>query len=175
VTLEELRAAIEGIQAEAFRLEAAQSYAGVPDPGWEAWQAGRPLPERTPDNDPWLARIARHTAAGRRIYRAMIIDWPVSAYKRYELAAFAPHPAAGEGIYVVDRDAHPDLADLNEDFWLLDGRLAVRMLYDQEGRLLDRKEADESADVYLARRDLAMAHAQPLAVWLATHRERMTA
>jgi hypothetical protein len=175
VTLEELSTALDAIQTEAFRLEARQSYAGVPDPGWEAWQADRPLPHRSPDNDWWLARVVQHVTAGRRVYRAMIIDWPLSEYKRYELAAFAPHPPAGEGIYVVDRDAHPGLANLTEDYWMLDERLVVRMPFDQEGRPLGLLDPDEPLAAYIARRDLAMAHATPLDAWLADHRERLSA
>jgi hypothetical protein len=175
VTLDELRAALDSIQVEAFRLEARQSYAGVADPGWEAWQAGRPLPHRSPATDRWLARIARHVAAGRRVYRAMIIDWPLSDYKRYELAAFAPHAPAGEGIYVVDRDAHPGLADLVEDYWMLDERLVVRMPFDQAGRPLGLLDPEEPIAAYVARRDLVMAHATPLDAWLAAHQEKLFA
>lgn len=50
MTFDELRAAFGQVEREVFRLEVQQSYAGVADAGWEAWQAGRPLPQRTVKN-----------------------------------------------------------------------------------------------------------------------------
>lgn len=67
MTFDELRAAFGQVEREVFRLEVQQSYAGVADPGREAWQAGRPLPQRTVENNSWLAELASHphVAAGR--------------------------------------------------------------------------------------------------------------
>lgn len=54
--------AFDGMQREAFRLQQHQSYAGVQGPEWEAWQAGKPLPAITPENNPFLQKVAGYTA-----------------------------------------------------------------------------------------------------------------
>lgn len=87
MTLDELRAAVEQAEREVFRLEVQQSYAGVVDPGWDAWQVGQPLPHRTVENNEWLAQVASDVAAGRRRYRVLVLDLPLTEYLRYELAA----------------------------------------------------------------------------------------
>lgn len=60
-----------------FRLQQHQSYAGVQGPEWAAWQAGKPLPVITPDNHPWLKKVAGYTAAGKGVYDVHIVEWPV--------------------------------------------------------------------------------------------------
>ena len=175
MTFDELVAAFDGIEHEAFRLEPGRGYEGVPDPGWEAWQAGQPLPLRTVETDEWLAKVAAHTAAGRRVYRVLLIDWPISDYKRYELEAFRCHIPAGEDIYVADRDAHAGLEALAEDFWLLDERTVAVMRFDASGAPLGPSEPVFPVEWYVAARDLAMSVAVPLEQWVADHRERLSA
>ncbi|HEU0087420.1 MAG TPA: hypothetical protein VFQ77_07195 [Pseudonocardiaceae bacterium] len=169
MTLDELRTGFDRLVREAFRLEQEQSYAGVPDPGWAAWKAGQPLPARTAENDEFLRKIAAHVGAGRRVYRVVIVDRPISEYLRYELTAFRMHVAVGEDVYVVWRDAHPDLAELVEDFWMLDEELIAIMRYDEEKRFVEVVQPTEPLETYMARRDLAMKHAVPLEQWMAKH------
>lgn len=176
MTYEELSAAFDAIHREAFRLEARQSHAGVTDPGWDAWKARRPLPRRTPENNQFLARVAAHVAAGRRVYRVLVVDWPLTEYKRYELCGgFADNIATGEEILVVDRDVDPQLANLHDDFWLLDEQLVAIMRYDEQDRPLPPADPDEPSGRFVARRDLALARAMPLAVWAAEHHKRLSA
>lgn len=175
MTYDELLAAFDRLQREAFRLEVQQSYAGVPDPGWDAWKAGLPVPVRTPDTDQWLARIARDAAAGRRWYRVLVVDWPLTSYLRYELDAFAAHTAAGEEVYVADRGAHPDLAVMVDDYWMVDESFVAVMRFDEEHRPLGPEDPPEPVETFIARRDLALTHAVPLDSWVAEHRERLSA
>ncbi|MGH3985151.1 MAG: DUF6879 family protein [Pseudonocardiaceae bacterium] len=175
MTLEELRAGFDGLALEAFRLEQEQSYAGVPDPGWDAWQAGQPLPVRTTENDEFLNKIAAHVGAGRRVYRVIIMDRPISDYLRYELTAFLMHVAAGEDVYVVWRETHSDLAELVEDFWMLDEQLVAIMRYDEDKRFTEVLQPMEPIETYVARRDLAMKYASPLEQWRDTHKDELSA
>lgn len=162
MTLDELRAAVGRVEREVFRLEVQQSYAGVSDPGWDAWQAGRPLPQRTVENNEWLAQVASHVSAGLRRYRALVLDLPLTEYLRYELVAFAHNVAAGEEVFLVLSDADPRLSDLTEDFWMLDERLVGIMRYDEHRRFTEVVEPSEPAETYITRRDLALQHALPL-------------
>lgn len=175
MTLDELRVGFDGLVREAFRLEQEQNYAGVPDPGWDAWRAGQPLPVRTTENDEFLKKIAAHVSAGRRMNRVIVVDRPVSDYLRYELTAFLMHVAVGEDVNVVWRDAHPDLAALVEDFWMLDEQLVAIMRYDEEKRFTEAVQPTEPAEAYVVRRDLAMKYATPLERWRDENREELSA
>lgn len=169
MTLEELRARFDGIAQEAFRLEQEQSYAGVSDPGWVAWKAGQPLPVRTVENDDFLKQIGDHVGAGRRVYRVVVVDRPIGEYLRYELTAFGMHVAVGEEVYVVWRDAHPDLTKLVKDFWMLDEDLVAVMRYNEGKRFIEAVQPAEPVETYIARRNLAMKYAVPLEQWMAKH------
>jgi len=174
VTYEDLVAAFDGIESEAFRLETRQSHAGVVDPGWDAWKAGRPLPRRTPDNNEFLAKVSVHAAAGRKVRRVLIVDWPLTDYKRYELCGgFDDNIAAGEEIYAVDRDADPRLGRLQDDFWLFDGQVVAVMRYDDSDRPLPPATPDEPLKVFVAARDLVCEIAAPLHAWAVEHQERL--
>lgn len=174
MTYDDLQQALDGMRQEAFRLEVQQSYAGVPDPSWDAWQRGEPFPARTGEAEQWLADVAAQIAAGRRWYRVLIVDWPLNVYLRYEFAAFRVNMAAGEEIFVVDRDAHPGLADLRDDFWMVDERFVAVMRFDDDHRPLGPDEPADPVASYVARRDLALRVALPLDTWLAEHEERLS-
>jgi hypothetical protein len=73
--------------------------------------------------------------------------------------------AAGSEIYVVDRDDHPDLTDLHEDFWLFDDEIAVRMIYDDEGNFLYPERIDD-IEPCCEVRDTALHHAELLTDYL---------
>lgn len=169
----DLKAAFDGMQREAFRLEQLQSYGGVPGPEWEAWKAGKPFPVITAENNPWLKRVARHIAAGRRVYQVSIIEWPLTDYRRYELAGWPMSAAVGTEYYLVDREAHSDLAELTEDFWMYDEQRVAVMRYDEQERFIGAEDPIESIETYIARRDLAMKYAVPLEQWMVEHRDRL--
>ncbi|MGH3872164.1 MAG: DUF6879 family protein [Pseudonocardiaceae bacterium] len=72
----------------------------------------------------------------------------------------------GSEIYVVDRDAHSDLADLHDDFWIFDDEIGVRMFYDDEGHFRYPELIDDLGH-YRKVRDTALRHAEPLTDYLA--------
>ncbi|HEU0087418.1 MAG TPA: hypothetical protein VFQ77_07185 [Pseudonocardiaceae bacterium] len=168
-----LYAEFERMEREAFRLQQHQSYAGVPGPEWEAWQAGKSLPAITPESHPFLKKVADYTAAGRRVYDVHIVEWPLAEYTRYALAVIPMSAWNGREVFLVDRDAHPDLASLTEDFWMFDEQRVAVMRYDDQERFVEAAEPAEPIEVYIARRDLAMKYAVPFEQWMAEHRDRM--
>ncbi|MGH3925415.1 MAG: DUF6879 family protein [Pseudonocardiaceae bacterium] len=170
MNLDELTRLFDAIRASVFRLETLDRYT-VPSEA-EAladFLAGRPRLPRTPENSPWVRRIADDVAAGRRVYRVHLISHPLSHYLRFELSGYAETAAVGQEAFIADRDAHPDLAELTEDFWLFDDATVAVMRYDDEGHFLGADLApEELLDEYRRRRDLALAHAVPLDEYLAT-------
>lgn len=153
---------------EAFRLEAQQHYA-IPaeDAQFRAFTEGRPLP-----SDPRVNRsmqiIRTAVASGCRIRRVHVVDLPLTAYLRYEMAAYQENIAAGEEVSIAVRSWHPSLAELTEDFVLFDPvsdhPAMVWMRYDDQGQLTGRAYSDNPADLALAsrHREVALAHAVPL-------------
>lgn len=165
--------AFDDMQRESFRLQQHQSYAGVKGPEWEAWQAGKPLPVITPENHPWLKTVAGYTATGKRVYDVHIVEWPLAEYTRYVLALMPMTTSCGSEYFLVDRDAHPELATLTEDFWMFDEQRVVVMRYDNQERFVEAADPTEPIEAYIARRDLAMKHAVPFEQWMAEHRDRL--
>ena len=161
------------MEREAFRLQQHQSYAGVKGPEWEAWQAGKPLPMITPETHPFQKKIAGHTVAGRRVYQVHIIEWPLAEYKRYAFKVIQMCTWDGSEFFLVERDAHPDLATLTEDFWMFDEQRIAVMHYDEQERFVEAAEPTEPIETYPARRDLTMKYAMPFEQWMAEHRDRL--
>jgi hypothetical protein len=152
---------------EAFRLETRQVYAVPAESAqFRAFTEGRPLPA-----DPHVNRsmqvISTAARAGVRIHRVHVVDLPLAAYLRYEMAAYAENTAAGEDVRIAVRSWHPDLAALTEDFVLFDPGSArqamVWMRYDDQGRLTGR-DFGTGSDLALStrQRDVALANSVPL-------------
>jgi len=175
--LQELDQIVMRSRVSAFRLETLPQYLSLSEQEeaeYRAWRAGEPLPLPTPETSPWLARLQTTTNDGYRWYRVRVVDHPLSDYTQFELDGFRANAAAGEEIHVADRHTHPDLEGLRSDFWLVDGAIAVVMVYDDEGGFLRPERAADPAP-YQRMRDLAMRHAEPLAAYLAHTQLRMSA
>ena len=165
--LNDLRRIGGAAKKSAFRLETLPQYL-VPQETerFADWKAGRLIPPRTPENDEGIARIQRDVARGFRRYRVHILDQPLTAYLRFELYLYLDSAAVGGKIYVADRDEHPALAELHEDFWLFDDETVIRMIYDDEGHFL-YPEPIENIEPYRELRDTALRHSEPLTDYLA--------
>ncbi|MGQ0772833.1 MAG: DUF6879 family protein [Pseudonocardiales bacterium] len=165
--LDDLRRIGGAAKQSAFRLETFAQYL-VPQEAddFSVWKAGQLIPPRTPENNELLARIQRDAARGLRRYRVHILDQPLTAYLRFELYSYLDSVAVGSEVYVVDRDTHPDLAELHEDFWPYEDEIAVRMIYGDEGHFL-HPELIHDVEPYREMRDTALRHGEPLTDYLA--------
>lgn len=163
----------ERMQREAFRLQQYQSYGGVRGPEWDAWQAGLPIPPITPETNEFQRKTAAWTAEGKRIYDVHILEWPLAEYTRYALAVIPMTSWDGSETFMVDRDAHPDLATLTEDVWMFDESVVAIMNYDEDEAFVGATAPTDPVADYVARRDLAMAHAVPFDQWMYEHRDRL--
>lgn len=161
------------MQREAFRLQQMQSYGGVKGPEWEAWQAGQPIPPITPERNEFQRKTAAWTAEGKRVYEVHIVGWPLAEYTRYALAVIPMCTWTGEETFMVDRDVHPDLATLTEDFWMFDEEVVTVMNYDEQEAFIGATAPTEPVAAYVARRDLAMKYAVPFDQWMDEHRDRL--
>jgi hypothetical protein len=160
-------------RATAWRLEALPAYGTASDDAaFAAWlERGHlpPLAER-PAKQAWMAAVAAAVAAGQRVGRVHVLRWPLSPYLEYELATYPENVEAGEDVRIADAGQHPELASLlGRDFWLLDGRLALLMDYDPQGRFQGLTSTRQAATLTRCReqRELALRWSVPLAEYLA--------
>jgi hypothetical protein len=164
---EQLRGMFDAMASSAFRLEARRSYAlGYERPVFEAFVAGQD-PLTPPELDwwrPWLERVARVTAAGRRIRRVRLVDSPPTDYQRFGIWSGAWNVAAGEDIRYLSRAVarQAGIPD-DKDWWLFDSAALVRMRFDDDGDLAGRDLVTDlgRVAVYQELQDLAMALAVP--------------
>jgi hypothetical protein len=123
--------------------------------------------------EPWLARIAVTTVAGKSWERVHVVDHPLSEYLRYELEGYVESQAAGEQIKIADRAADESLTGLGDDFWLFDGdspdAYAVLMRYDEAGHFVGFEHTVDPAVLERCRREreAVRRHALDLNVYLA--------
>lgn len=118
---------------------------------------------------PNLALISRLRHAGRQIGRVHVVSRPLSAYVRYELAAYAENAAAGEDIPIADKSLHPELGSIAQDFAIFDEgtpqEAVVFFDYDGAGLIRGYRVTDDPETVERCRRqrELAIARSVSLA------------
>jgi len=163
----------ETFRESAFRLETLQHYVLAEDePRRRAFREGRPLPPR-PGKTESMRMVRDAVATGKRVHRVHVVDLPLSAYIRYELAVYPENIAAGEEVRIARRTAHPGLKELDSDFWLFDAEAdnpaVVWFRYTPAGQILARDYSDDANDIRRAcdQRDLALAHSLPLNEFIA--------
>ncbi len=160
MALDDLRELFEGATHSVFRLETLPVYeVGEDIERQRAFAAEGCLPPPSPDRMAFIRRMRERTerVAWSRVH---VVDQPLTAYLRYELAAYAENEQGGEQVWIAERAAHPGLADLTEDFVLVDDEAGVWFRYDELGRLLGyERVAPEDLGRCRQQRDLALAHA----------------
>lgn len=156
--------------ASAWRLEVLQHYTGTADEERQrAFHAGEPLPPPGPGKLSNLALISRLRQAGRQVGRVHVVSRPLSAYVRYELAAYAENAEAGEDIRIAEKSLYPELGSITQDFAIFDGETpqATVVFFDYDGAGLIRgyQVTDDAETVERCRRqrELAFARSVPLA------------
>ncbi|HZX06043.1 DUF6879 family protein [Kribbella sp.] len=174
MNFEDFDAYFDRFTTDVFRLENLQSYAvSEEDARLKAFRDGTARPERSVRTEPWLARIATTTVAGKSWERVHVVDHPLSEYLRYELVGYVESQAAGERILIADRTVDEALSELGEDFWLFDAdspdAYVVLMHYDEAGHFVGFDHTTDPAVLERCRkeRELVRRHAIDLNSYLA--------
>lgn len=176
MTGEDFDALFDRFHHTAFRLETLPAYdvGGVEAERIAAMRAGRPVPERSVQTSPWLARIALSTVRdGKQWTRVRVVDEPLTDYQTDQMTAYLEAQAVGDRTLLVPRSQVPDHGP---DFWLFDGgtgqATAVVMRYDAHGHWLGAEQVVEPRELQRLeeRRREVTAKAVPLNVFLARHR-----
>jgi hypothetical protein len=149
---------LENFERSAFRLETLPEYL-VPQEAamLAAFKRGQPVD--LPDDHPWLAKVRRHTRAGKVMHRVRVVSYPLTDYLRMEMSWYPMSVRAGEDIRITERQ-------LTGDFWLFDDEAVIVLNYDRAGRFVGA-EAGTNLTYYRRQRDLALAHCMELSAYTA--------
>lgn len=175
--IDEFYALFEGLKHGAWRLLTLDGYNVSEDERARRveWERTGRVPDRT--GEPWLRMVADYTAAGVPFARVHVFPGAdrLPSYCEYVLESYEWNDAAGERVSIADRQAHPELDELDHDFWVLDDRVVV-IQYEADRDYAGAYVATEpEATERIVQQKLAIRTAVPLAEYKAARRERLTA
>lgn len=158
-----------------LRVQTLDHY-GVASDGddFQRYLSGEPAPDAA-RKQAWLDDLQSVAASGRTWRNVHVVRTPLSDYLRYSFEwGCADNVEAGQDVRVLDLTESPHLAALAsaKDFYVVDGRHAVRMVYASDGRYEGAVAvgADGVAG-YAALAELAYQLATPFAPWWEAHPE----
>jgi hypothetical protein len=109
----------------------------------------------------WLDMLREATAEGRRFARVRVVSMPLTDYSRFGVWCAQFTNAAGEDIRYLPRDKAEAVGLPNDDYWLFDSRLLVRMHFDDNDAFLGGEIIEDPTEIvrYNYWRDAAWHHA----------------
>lgn len=114
--------AMRSAQQSAFHLEMRDLYM-VDEADLNSWRTG--TYNGANRSSWWLTLAAETVARGVSVRRARIVSEPVSEYIRFEYESTTANIRAGEDVRWLSRRVASDIAVPVNDFWLIDGKLAI--------------------------------------------------
>ena len=99
----------------------------------------------------WCSTLREHVKAGRSVRRARIVSEPLCDYQCWSYSIAHPMVDAGEDIRWVPRRLVSSVALPGNDFYLLDDRLIVFLIYAGNGLVADKVASTDPADIRLCR------------------------
>ncbi len=134
----------------AVHLEMRDGYM-LDDPLYAAWKAGhRNDPaDRASWWRPWQQTITDTVSRGVAVRRARIVSEPVSEYIRFEYDVTFTNLAAGEDVRWLPRARATDIALPGNDFWLIDGSVAMVHHFSGNGDFVTEEVTADAAVVKL--------------------------
>jgi hypothetical protein len=137
-------------ERSSVHLETRDAYGtAVELPHMAKWASGEP--DDLAWLESWCDTLRRHVAAGRTVRRARVVSEPLSDYQRWSHSIAYPMVAAGEDIRWVPRRLLSSIPIPGNDFYVLDNRLVVFLLYAGNGLAVDRVTSTRPADIELCR------------------------
>ncbi|MQA08586.1 MAG: hypothetical protein GEU98_08535 [Pseudonocardiaceae bacterium] len=101
------------------------------------------------------------TAAGCQFSRVRVVDTPMSDYNRFSHMVAQYNNAAGEDIRYLRREQAEAAGLPNDDFWLFDSKLLLKMRFSDDDRFLGAEIIEDAAVIVRHNywRDVAWHHA----------------
>jgi hypothetical protein len=162
VPFDEITHLFADFEHTAWRLESREAYASDRITSrYERFLRGEKLSYEPAH--PWYVNVRTQVARGKRFERVRVVDDPPTEGQRYLLASGLGNVAAGEDIRNISRQRAVEIGLPNEDFWLFDSRIMVRLVFAEDDRTLGVEVTEDPAVVVRGCqvRDLAWHHAIP--------------
>jgi hypothetical protein len=172
----EVRRVLREWSETSFRLESLDEYTVESEaPRLGAFLRGEPVRPHDQNLEGWLERLRGEREQGKRRIRVHAIAGPLTPYLRYEIEwGYTANALAGEEIHLVHRDTWEEtpFGRRPPDFYLLDDRTVVVMVYDEIGHWLGGDVITDPSEVarYREMRDQALASSVSLRDYLAAWR-----
>jgi len=146
-------------QRSAQRLETRASY-GPDAEAFRAFQEGAPVPaEWLTRLQQWREGVAAMVEQGCRVGRIFVVTTPLTPYWSWRTSARTLNP--DEEVSIVDRTEHPQLAQLDRDWWAFDFETpdpsVLLMDYAPDGTYLGRRHMTDPAVIAECRAELDLA------------------
>jgi hypothetical protein len=166
----------EHFRSDLFRLETRTAYSVDSDgEDYSRYLRGEAEPS-APGKAEWLEHVRRERESGLISRRVNVLRAPLSEYQRYECEwGYTYLVEAGEDVRILDLTNAPEGSEvLREigDFFLIDGRQALRMIYSDDDEFVGAEIVDAGQmSKYKSVADAAWTLAEPFAEWWAAHPE----
>ena len=170
LTEPELGGLLTGFRTSAFRFETRDRYNS--DVGREAFRrflAGEP--DDYAWHRSWVEMLRRDTEHGKLWQRVRIVSVPLSDWSRYAVGVARLSVSGGEDVRYLRRDTAESLGLTPYDSWIFDGSLLVHLHFNDGDDTFRGAELIDDPEIvarHLQWRELALQHAQPLEVFIAT-------
>lgn len=150
ITDEQFDELLTAFEQESLHLETRDAYGtAVELPHMAKWAAGEPDDLKWLQG--WCATLRDHAAKGRAVRRARIVSEPLSDYQRWSYSIAQPMVEAGEDIRWVSRRLVSTIGIPGNDFYLLDNRLVIFLIYQGNGLAVDKITSTDPSDIALCR------------------------
>jgi hypothetical protein len=137
-------------ERESIHLETRDAYGTRTElPHLAKWANGEP--DDLTWLEDWCDNLRAHVAAGRSLRRARIVSEPLSEYQRWSYSIAHPMVEAGEDIRWVPRQLVSSIGIPGNDFYLLDNRMVIFLIYTGNGLNADFQTSTDPVDVDLCR------------------------
>jgi hypothetical protein len=150
LSFEDLHKLFPSFRREAIHLEMRDSYGTETElPHLARWAAGEP--DDLQWLRPWCDMVREGREAGKVFRRARIVSEPFTDYQRWAYSVALPMVEAGEDVRWLPRRRVSTLLLPGNDFWLIDDRLAVFLIFSGDGLVTDRLATTDQVIVEMCR------------------------
>ncbi|MEN9338081.1 MAG: hypothetical protein RIQ41_395 [Candidatus Parcubacteria bacterium] len=141
---------LQSSKVSLFRFEALQEYKvegdGIDDEGMKEW---------------WNF-IESKTKSGITMQRVRLIIEPLTEYTKSELVVHKKSKTFGDTIKIVKEEVFNTLNIKQEDFWLIDEKVVLKMKYSTDGEYLGFDIVENDTDFYIKTKNLLLKNSTNL-------------
>ena len=121
----------------------------------------------------WLTMIEDLTVKGVKLVNLLLVNLPLNEYVKFGIESYLFSTVEkGQQVMMVERNKVNDIIKEIEDFWMFDRKVAIPLVYDNDGTFLgSRKDVTDEKDIKKLVRieDSLVKVARPLQEFLNEH------